>query len=166
MTVLRAAVGYRGDVQVRDASEDDLVAIVELYALFGALDAGSELDTAAGSTDLGTYRAAFAVVEAHPDHRLLVAEEDGRVIGTLHFTELQYVAYRGGKVALVEVVYVHPDARGRGAGEAMMRWAIDEARRRGCFRLQLTTNKRRSRARAFYQRLGFVASHEGMKLTL
>jgi GNAT superfamily N-acetyltransferase len=45
-----------------------------------------------------------------------------------------------------------------------MRWAIDEARRRGCFRVQLTSNEVRKRAHRFYERLGFVASHEGMKL--
>lgn len=61
---------------------------------------------------------------------------------------------------------VEPSLRGQGIGEAMMRWAIDEARRRGCFRVQLTSNKVRKRAHAFYERLGFVASHEGMKLSL
>jgi len=48
----------------------------------------------------------------------------------------------------------------------MMLWAIDEARRRGCFRIQLTSNKRRTRAHAFYGRVGFVATHEGFKLLL
>jgi GNAT superfamily N-acetyltransferase len=45
-------------------------------------------------------------------------------------------------------------------------WAIDEARRRGCRLVQLSTNKSRSDAHRFYERLGFVASHEGMKLPL
>jgi hypothetical protein len=40
------------------------------------------------------------------------------------------------------------------------------ARARGCVRLQLTTNKNRIDAHRFYKRLGFVASHEGMKLKL
>jgi GNAT superfamily N-acetyltransferase len=61
-------------------------------------------------------------------------------------------------------VIVEPSFRGRGIGEAMMRWAIGEARRRGCFRIQLTSNKVRKRAHRFYERLDFVASHEGMKL--
>lgn len=88
------------------------------------------------------------------------------MVGAFHLTVIQYVAYRGGRVAQVENVIVDPAARGRGIGEAMMRWAIDEARRRGCFRVQLTSNKVRKRAHAFYERIGFVASHEGMKLVL
>ncbi len=57
-------------------------------------------------------------------------------------------------------------SRGSGLGAAMMTWAVDEARRRGCALVQLTSDKSRTGAHRFYQRLGFVASHEGMKLTL
>jgi GNAT superfamily N-acetyltransferase len=48
----------------------------------------------------------------------------------------------------------------------MMAWALDRARERGCGLAQLTTDKRRTDAQRFYVSLGFVASHEGMKLTL
>ena len=47
-----------------------------------------------------------------------------------------------------------------------MGWAIAEARRRGCGLVQLTTDKRRGDAHRFYRRLGFAATHEGMKLIL
>ena len=48
----------------------------------------------------------------------------------------------------------------------MVEWAIDESRRRGCSLLQLTTDKSRNDEQRFYERLGFAASHEGMKLEL
>jgi GNAT superfamily N-acetyltransferase len=48
----------------------------------------------------------------------------------------------------------------------MLAWAISEARQRGCALIQLTTDKTRTDAHRFYQRLGFVASHKGMKLLL
>ena len=48
----------------------------------------------------------------------------------------------------------------------MVTWAIDEAKRRGCRLIQLTTDKQRSDAHRFYERLGFVATHEGMKREL
>ena len=44
--------------------------------------------------------------------------------------------------------------------------AIEEARRRGCLLVQLTTDNRRSNAQRFYAPLGFDASHIGMKLLL
>ena len=60
---------------------------------------------------------------------------------------------------------MHQDYRGRGLGEAMIRWAIAEARQRGCALVQLTTDKSRGAAHRCYERLGFVPSHEGMKLS-
>jgi ribosomal protein S18 acetylase RimI-like enzyme len=47
-----------------------------------------------------------------------------------------------------------------------MRWAIARAKAQGCRMVQLTTDKSRSAAQRFYERLGFVSSHEGMKLNL
>jgi GNAT superfamily N-acetyltransferase len=61
---------------------------------------------------------------------------------------------------------VRRDYRGRGLGGAMFQWAIEESRRRGCVLVQLTTDKSRSDAHRFYERLGFIASHEGLKLAL
>ena len=53
-----------------------------------------------------------------------------------------------------------------GIGRRMFAWAIERARIRGCRLVQLTTDKRRPDAIRFYESLGFVASHEGMKLVL
>jgi GNAT superfamily N-acetyltransferase len=66
----------------------------------------------------------------------------------------------------VEAVRVRSDQRGAGLGERLMRWAIDEARARGCGLVQLTTDASRVDAHRFYERLGFTASHVGMKLPL
>ena len=55
---------------------------------------------------------------------------------------------------------------GAGAGEALVAWALAEARRRGCGLVQLTTDRSRHDAHRFYERLGFVASHVGYKLAL
>ena len=73
---------------------------------------------------------------------------------------------RGARRAIVEAVRVDAPLRGRRIGEALMRWAAARARERGCSTLQLTTDKRRTDAHRFYARLGFAASHEGMKLRL
>jgi GNAT superfamily N-acetyltransferase len=66
----------------------------------------------------------------------------------------------------IEAVRVSSDLRGRGLGRDLMRWSLDRARERGCTLAQLTTDKSRSDAHRFYASLGFVASHEGMKLAL
>ena len=48
----------------------------------------------------------------------------------------------------------------------MILHAMDECRRRGCELVQLTTDASRLDARRFYEDLGFVPSHIGMKLSL
>lgn len=141
---------------------EDLASIVAMYAddeLGRSRELpGVPLDTA--------YLEAFARIDADPQHRLVVAESDGVVVGTLQLSFLPHVVLVGGERAQIEAVRVRSDRRGDGVGEAMVRWAIDEARRRGCRLVQLTTNAERGEARRFYERLGFEPTHVGMKLPL
>jgi len=139
-----------------------------VVALFASQD-GNALDASAREEAHPIepcYEDALRAVEADPNNLLMVAEVEGAVVGVFQLTIIQHVAFRGGRVAQIENVFVDDSARGRGVGTAMMQWAIDLAKRRGCFRVQLTTNRARTRAHAFYERLGFVASHVGMKRTV
>jgi GNAT superfamily N-acetyltransferase len=110
------------------------------------------------------YYAAFEAIEADPNNELVVAERGGEVVGVLQLTFIPYLTYQGGWRALVEGVRVASSERGRGLGGLLLRWAVDRARARGCHLIQLTTDKRRPEALQFYERLGFKATHEGMKL--
>lgn len=148
---------------VRRAIEADLPAVVRLFSI---LDEGKRKDESPADPMDPRYVEALSRIADDPNNGLFVADVGGRVAGAFQLTIIQHVAYRGGRVAQIENVVVDPSLQSRGIGEAMMRWAIDEARRRECFRVQLTSNKVRIRAHAFYRRLGFVASHEGMKLAL
>ena len=84
----------------------------------------------------------------------------------LQLTFIPYLTHQGTWRALIEGVRVHNACRGQGIGKAMFEWAIERARQRGCRMVQLTTDKTRPDALRFYEQLGFVASHEGMKLHL
>jgi GNAT superfamily N-acetyltransferase len=156
-----AVAGAR--VVLREAVEGDVPAIVELLA---ADQLGANRDGAAGQGDLEPYLCAFRLVDADPAHLLLVAVDDGSVVATMQLSLLPGLARRGALRAQIEAVRVRADHRSRGLGAALFGWAIAEARRRGCALVQLTTDKSRTDARRFYERLGFVASHEGLKLTL
>ena len=112
------------------------------------------------------YEDAFAVIDADRNQLLLVGEVDGRIVASLQLTFIPGISSRGAWRAQVETVRVARDLRGQRIGEAMMRHVIGLARERGCDRMQLTTNKARDGAQRFYRRLGFIASHEGMKLWL
>jgi GNAT superfamily N-acetyltransferase len=150
-------------VILRTASEADIPAIVGLIA---ADQLGATRDGVRGEVDLAAYIAAFRSIDADPAHLLVVAERDGQLVGTFQLSFLPGLARRGALRAQIEAVRVAQSERGSGLGAAMMDWALDEARRRGCALVQLTTDKTRADAHRFYARLGFVASHEGMKLAL
>ncbi|WP_160037154.1 GNAT family N-acetyltransferase [Paenibacillus sp. An7] len=66
----------------------------------------------------------------------------------------------------IEGVRVDKNYRGKGVGEKLFRFAINQAKTMGCEMVQLTTDKQRKDAHRFYERLGFIASHDGMKLVL
>jgi len=111
------------------------------------------------------YYAAFDRIDGDPNQELIVIEEaDGRVIGTLQLTFIPYLTYQGGIRAQIEAVRIREDLRGQGVGEQMFRWAINRAKEKGAHLLQLTTDKQRPEALRFYEKLGFKASHEGMKM--
>ncbi len=111
------------------------------------------------------YHQAFQAIDRDENQELIVVEDEAHeVIGTLQLSFLPYLTYRGGVRAQIEAVRIREDQRGRGIGERLFRWAIDRARERGAHLLQLTTDKRRPEAVRFYEKLGFEASHEGMKL--
>jgi len=126
---------------------------------------GAARETA--STPLpASYYAAFDAIAADANNELVVACLDGNVVGVLQLTFIPSLTYRGGWRALIEGVRVAAAVRGRGVGRALLEWAIARVRERGCHMAQLTTDKSRPEAKAFYESLGFVASHEGMKLRL
>jgi ribosomal protein S18 acetylase RimI-like enzyme len=147
-------------LEIRDATEADLPDILAMLVddMLGATRDGGAVDPA--------YVEALRAIQAEPNSRQLVAVEDGRVVGCFQLSFLPGLSRHGGWRAQIESVRVARERRNAGIGTAMMRWAIERARERGCALAQLTTDKRRTEAHRFYRRLGFEASHEGMKLML
>jgi GNAT superfamily N-acetyltransferase len=113
-----------------------------------------------------SYYAAFEAIDADPNNELVVGELDGRAVAVLQLTFIPNISRRGSWRALIEGVRVDASLRSSGVGRALVAWAIERSRERGCSLVQLTSDKRRREAIRFYESLGFVASHEGMKLDL
>jgi len=143
----------------RPARIADLPAIVALLA-DDMLGAARETPGDPG------YAAAFAAIEADANEVLAVAEIGGQVAGCLQLGFIPGLSRRGAWRGQIEGVRVAAALRGRGVGRAMILWALDQCRARGCATVQLTTDKRRHDAHRFYESLGFIRSHEGMKLSL
>lgn len=145
---------------IRPAQKKDVIAIV---AMLADDDLGRLREDFRNPLPKGYYQA-FQTIEDDPHQSLVVMVEEDQVIGTLQLTLIPYLTYQGGIRAQIEAVRIHKDYRGRGIGEQLFRWAIAEAQTKGAHLIQLTTDKKRPDALRFYEKLGFKASHEGMKL--
>lgn len=146
---------------LREARREDIRRIVEMLA-DDELARGREKLCG----DMSAYHAAFDAIAADPNNTLYVWDQDGAAMGCLQLTFIPGISYHGSWIAKVEGVRVDRSLRGFGIGEQMMDAIIEKSRARGCKQLQLTTNRQRIDAQRFYRRLGFEASHEGMKLDL
>jgi GNAT superfamily N-acetyltransferase len=146
----------------RLATRDDLPAIVAML-VDDAL--GNEWDRYDDPL-LPCYYEAFDAITADQNNELVVAEFGGEVVGVLQLTYIPGLLFQGGWRALIEGVRVSSKVRGQGVGNAFLKWAIARTEARGCHLAQLTTNKQRVDAKRFYERLGFHATHEGMKFPL
>ncbi|MFF6948376.1 GNAT family N-acetyltransferase [Streptomyces iakyrus] len=149
-----------GDLEIRSAVTDDVPAIVAMLA-DDPLGAQRE-----SPDDLGPYLAALERLSADPNQHVVVAVRQGRVVGTLQLTIIPGLSRRGATRSIIEGVRIHADERGSGLGTQLIEWAIDTSREQGCQLVQLTSDRTRSDAHRFYERLGFTASHTGFKLQL
>ncbi|MBS0273576.1 MAG: GNAT family N-acetyltransferase [Proteobacteria bacterium] len=147
-------------ISFRYATEADLPAIVAMLA-------DDEIAESRESASVsGEYRQAFAAMAQEVYNRMLLAELDGKIMGSLQLVFIPGVSRNGSKRALIESVRVKSTARGQNIGTALMKEAIRIARENGCKLVQLDSDLRRPRAHLFYRRLGFVQSHAGFKKEL
>jgi ribosomal protein S18 acetylase RimI-like enzyme len=150
------------NIAFRAASRFDVSAVIEMLAddVLGSQREKYEKPLPA------SYYAAFEHIDRDPNNELIVATLSSKIVGVLQITFIPYLTHQGSWRAQIEGVRVSKQFRSQGIGRAMFEWAIARAKERNCSIVQLTTDKNRSEALRFYEELGFVATHHGMKLKL
>jgi len=148
------------NLAIRDATLQDIPAVV---ALLADDDKGRVREAVGGPLHPG-YIEAFAAIAADPNQHLLVAEQEGMIVGTFMLSFLPGLSFRGAWRGQIEAVRVASHLRGQGLGRAMIEWAVERCRERGCRMVQLMSHRDRDRAHSFYEGLGFEPTHIGMKL--
>ncbi len=149
-------------IAIREAIQADLPCIVRMLA-------DDKLGRTRESFDepLPTsYGSAFDEISESGANELLVAVSENRAVGVLQLTFIPYLTFRGGRRALIEGFRVDSGHRSQGIGRLMISEAICRAKEEGCHLIQLTTDKSRPDAKKFNESLGFVVTHEGLKLSL
>jgi GNAT superfamily N-acetyltransferase len=142
---------------IRRAAGADVPHLLELYQQL-SLDPGSYQKAA-----VEDCRRVLRQMEKVPGYELLVAEEDSEVLGTLVVAVLPAFAHGVSPFAVVEYMVVDEKHRSRGIGRQLLEYAVEKAREAGCYKIMLSSNKRRTDAHRFYRSVGFTASHEGFQ---
>jgi GNAT superfamily N-acetyltransferase len=150
------------DLNARKMQKADLGVVVSLLA-DDELGESREDKAAVVHVD---YLRAFEQIDSDVNQYAAIFEINGDTIGCLQITFIPGLSRRGSLRGQIEGVRVARDFRGKGYGTRMIAWAIEECRDRGCRMIQLTSDKKRENAIQFYEKLGFVSSHEGFKLIL
>ncbi|MGE0321840.1 MAG: GNAT family N-acetyltransferase [Polyangiaceae bacterium] len=135
------------EVHCRKATKRDLPEVLRLYAQ-PELDDGKTLP-------LAEAERVFARMLSYPDYSVYIACVGAEVVGTFALLIMDNLAYMAAPSAVIEDVAVDPERHGEGIGQAMMRFALDVCREKGCYKAILSSNVKRTRAHAFYEQLGF-----------
>ncbi|PRZ42674.1 acetyltransferase (GNAT) family protein [Antricoccus suffuscus] len=156
-----ASLAIRGRrFDLMQATEHDVPELVQLLA-DDALGADRESD------DLVPYLKAFRQIDAITGHLLLTVRDDSaKMVGTIQLTLLPSLARQGALRLHIEAVRIVGGARGIGLGSALFTWAHEYGRQQGATVAQLTSDKSRTNAHRFYERLGYNPSHVGYKYWL
>lgn len=148
--------------EFRSASRSDLSAVV---ALLADDELGAERELASADLD-PRYEQAFAEMCLQTGNELLIMLQGDKIVACLQLTLIPGLSRLGAKRAQIEGVRVARTHRHTGIGNRLMWNALERARRAGCTLVQLTTDRKRTKAQEFYLKLGFQPSHVGMKLVL
>jgi GNAT superfamily N-acetyltransferase len=135
-------------VEIREATDGDLTAVLSLYAQPG-VDDGKVLSTEQTQRILARIR-------SYPEYKIFVAEAGDEIVGTFALLVMDNLAHMGAPSAVVEDVAVQPDWQGKGIGKQMMQFAIRRCKEMGCYKLSLSSNLKREVAHRFYESLGFI----------
>jgi GNAT superfamily N-acetyltransferase len=133
---------------IRPASVADLPAVLGAYLAAGIDEPGETLPPADAAVILSRF-------QRYPDYTLYIAESEGVFVGSYALLIMDNLGHGGAPSGVVEDVAVLPAWQGRGAGRAMMQHAMAVCGDRGCYKLTLSSNAKRSGAHGFYEHLGF-----------
>jgi len=144
---------------IRPAIEADLPRVLELLE---QMDRGMypEREDASQVVRLSVFRQ----IAADPRQHLLVAEADGRIVGTVHLVVIPHLSRSCKPSGLVEGMVVDEAYRRKGVGAALLSEVQRLASEAGCYKLALSSNLARRGAHRFYSRLGWQRTHYGFSV--
>lgn len=133
---------------IREAAEQDLPVICELLKGLDGED-GQEINPVEAQR-------IWSKMKEYPYYKIFVVEEENkRIIGTCSLIIMENLGHRGVKLAVAENMIVSEECRSCGIGSNLMQFVMEKAKEENCYKLMLSSNKKRIKAHKFYEQLGF-----------
>ena len=145
-------------VTIRVATQRDLPELLELYHQLDPEDSPV--------LPLAEAEKIFETINKYPDYQVYVARRHGKTLGTFALLIVDNLAHLGARYGIVEDVVVTAEWRGMGIGRQMMQFAIQKCHAAGCYKLVLSSNKKRTDAHRFYKKLGFIKHGYSFEVTM
>ena len=112
------------------------------------------LDSLRQASDIDRNKAdeIFEKINSNPDHIVVIAEVDGKIVGTTTLLIEPKFIHKGGLVGHIEDVVVDKNFQGQKIGEKIMKYILEYAKNRGCYKTILDST---DDVKPFYEKLGF-----------
>jgi len=130
---------------IRQATEHDLPDVIELLKGMDGED----------GIEFGKAQAIWQKMTEYPYYKVFVVEDQQRITATCSLIIIDNLGHIGAKLAVAESMIVNQDCQGRGIGRKLMEFILDKAKEENCYKLMLSSNKKRIEAHQFYEQLGF-----------
>lgn len=126
------------------------------------------LETLSNLSDVGApnqrkFEAIWRELFFNPCYRVFVAEANGQIVGTITLLIEQKFIHAGGKVGHIEDVAVRKGWERKGIGRALVKRAVEEARKRGCYKVILNSSEENI---PFYKKCGFQECGTEMRMNI
>jgi GNAT superfamily N-acetyltransferase len=132
-------------MEIRIANNTDVPQLLELYKELQQSDPPNDID------------AAIAVLEKamKNDVKYFVADNYGHIVGTCYIAIIPNITRQCSSIGFIENIVTAAEYRRMGIGRKLLQTAIEYAKKRGCYKVMLSSGIARSEAHDFYESLGF-----------
>lgn len=135
------------EITIREMRFEDISAVLKLYSQ-PDMDNGKIL-----TVEKAQY--IYKRMLSYPNYKVYIAVEDSSIVGAFALAIMDNLAHNGASSGLIEDVVVKTERQGKGIGKQMMNYAIKLCRENSCYKVALSSNLKREKAHAFYEKLGF-----------
>ena len=94
----------------------------------------------------------FETINSNPNHIIVIAELDGKIVGTTTLLIEPKFIHDGGLVGHIEDVVVEKNVQGQGIGNKIVKFLLEVAKNRGCYKTILNCT---DDVKEFYEKNGF-----------